>query len=72
MNDLELAEYVDELERDFRQDPNPAARVEVVDGNVDERDAALATEELARRGLPITVRSIDSLSDADRIDWFGQ
>jgi hypothetical protein len=70
VNELELAEMVDELAREFLEGEH-SDRMEVFDAELTEREAEMATVELHRRGLPIRVRSTDALSSADRADWFG-
>lgn len=70
MNELEFAEMVDELARDFLED-EPSDWMEVFDAALTEREAELATIEMRRRGLPISVGCIDPLLGAERVRWSG-
>ena len=57
MNELELAEFVDEVAADWRQD-GEGESLTLCTNQVTPREAELASVELARRGLPVKVWAI--------------
>lgn len=57
MDELELVEFVDRVEKDFRGRP---VRYSAPIGSMSEREADIANMELARRGSETTVIALDA------------
>lgn len=57
MNELELAEFVDEVAEDWRQE-GEGKSLTVATNMVSRREAELASQELERRGLPVSVWAV--------------
>lgn len=57
MNELELAEFVDEVAEDWQLE-GEGKSLTVATNMVTRREAELATQELERRGLPVSVWAV--------------
>jgi hypothetical protein len=62
MNELELAEFVDEVAENWRQD-GEGKSLTLCTNVVTRREAELASQELLRRGLPISVWAVRLAND---------